>query len=228
MTQITLLPRPDDLPDFSDALTHLEEVPTILFQALEHAAYETSVFKKKASPKKRLDAGLAASLFRFYAIDYLNAHGIHARADAWKWTFNTLPFLGISFYYNNYHVRVLKGPGGALPGCGVSRRKKRFFRQLPTNYLIGPNPQRSIANLVVLWDLTAMYDLAGLWLALPAEGGLLQQDVSAYWISPLSHPALSSQPALDDTEDGGLGTLIEKPNTEERKEEDDRRASSTS
>jgi len=229
MTQITLLPKPDDLPDFDAALHNLEEVPTILFQALEHAAYKTSEFKEKASPTKRLDAGLAASLFRFYATGYLNDHGIRARADAWKWTFNSLPFLGISFFYNEYHVRVLKGPGGALPGCGLSLRKRRFYRQLPINYLVGSTPHRSIANLIVLWDMTPTYDLAGLLLALPADGGVRQRDVSAYWINPLSHPAVSSEatPNAGD-DDEGLGSLIEKPETEVRKEKDDRRADSAS
>ena len=222
MTQITLLPRPDDLPSFEDAILHLEDVPSILFQALEHAAYQTSIFKMHASPKKRLDAGLAASLFRFYAIGYLKEHGIEARQDAWKWTLNTLPFLGISFYYNGYHVRILKGPGGALPGCGISRRKKRFYRQMQANYLVGNAPHRTTANLMVLWDLTPSYGLAGLWLSLPAEGGMRQQDVSAYWINELSHPASQTGNISGPDEDGGLGSLIEKPDTGKQREQDDR------
>jgi len=211
MTQIALLPKPDDLPDFNAALDHLGDVPSLLFEGLENAAYEVSQFREQHNPRKRLDSGLAASLFRFHSVKFLQEQGIDARIDGWKWTFNRLPFLGISFYYDHYHVRVLKGPGGALPGCGFSHRKKRFYRQLASNYLIGAVPHRTTANLVVLWDLTPAYDLSGLWLALPAEGAVKQQDVSAYWIQKLSHPAsgMVETPQPDDPSDG-LGNLIEK------------------
>jgi hypothetical protein len=126
MTQIALLPRPEDLPSFDEAIEKLERVPEILFRGLEHAAYKTSRFKQEESPSKFLDAGLAASLFRFHSIDFLQAEGIDAQPDEWKWTFNRLPFLGISFYYANYHVRVLKGPGGALPGCEYRDVRRGF------------------------------------------------------------------------------------------------------
>jgi len=228
MTQITLLSRPDDLPSFEQALQSLERVPDILFRGLENAAYRTSRFKTKESPTKPLDAGLTASLFRFHAIEFLQSEGIDAQPDEWKWTFNKLPFLGISFYYANHHIRILKGPGGSLPGCGISRRKARFYRQLPTNYLVGSQPRRSVANLVLLWDLTPSYDLAGLWLTLPAKSGMRQQDVSAYWCESLEHPAEHVNVTPDvDPSGGGLGNLIEPLDNENAQEKNDRRQDST-
>jgi hypothetical protein len=86
---------------------------------------------------------------------------------------------------------------------------------------------RSIANLVVLWDLTSSYDLAGLWLTLPAESGLRQRDVSAYWNNPLQHPAENTAQVPDiDTSSSGLGNLIAALEDENAQETDDRRQDS--
>jgi hypothetical protein len=187
--QITILPLPDGLPDFTTSLAALNRVPATLYNGLEHAAFKTSSFREVECPGERLDGGLSASLFRFHGIRHLHKEGIEAAADEFKWTFDRLPFMGISFHYEQLHVRVLKGPGGSLPGCGNSKKKVRFYGQIPTMYLIGTKPTRTKANLVVLWDFDEAYGLAKLWLALPAVGGARPQDVSAYWCEPIPHPA---------------------------------------
>jgi hypothetical protein len=187
--QISLHPLPDGLPDFHTALRNLGRVPATLYQGLEHAAFRTCSFRDVESPGERLDGGLSASIFRFHAIRFLRKEGINAEADEFTWTFDRLPFMGISFYYEQNHVRVLKGPKGFLPGCGSSRKKSRFYAQWQSMYLIGNKPMRTKANMVVLWDFDIQYGLSKLWLALPANGGRRPQDVSAYWCEPIPHPA---------------------------------------
>jgi hypothetical protein len=216
MTQIYCLPRPEALPSPESALKELVRVPEILYRGLEYAAYKTNAFKDAEFPtKKKLDVGLSASIFRAHAIAFLRGEGLDAQEDGCNWQFNDLPFLGISFYYNGFHVRILKGPEGKLPGCGRSRRKKKFYDQLVTNYLIGNKPMRTKANFVVLWDFTpGAYALAQLWLALPAKGGQRVQDVSAYWCEPLAHPAeqfapSTPPPAADDGMDGLIKSKVE-------------------
>lgn len=211
MTQIYVLPKPEDLPSSDAALKDLERVPEILYHGLEYAAYKTNAFKEAEFPdKKRLDAGLSASIFRAHAIDFFRREGLDAREDGCNWHFNDLPFLGISFYYNRLHVRILKGPESMMPGCGKSRRKRKFYDQQETNYLIGTTPMRSKANLIVLWDFTSgAYALAPLWLALPAKGGQRPQDVAAYWSIQLAHPAEQTAPTLPPTpSDDGMDGLI--------------------
>lgn len=211
MTQIYVLPKPEDLPSSDAALRELERVPEILYRGLEYAAYKTNAFKETEFPdKKRLDACLSASIFRAHAIEFLRREGLDARPDGCNWHFNDLPFLGISFYYNRLHVRILKGPESVMPGCGRSKRKKKFYDQQETNYLIGTKPMRSKANLIVLWDFTpGAYALAQLWLALPAKGGQRVQDVSAYWSIPLAHPAEQIVPTNPSTpSDDGMDGLI--------------------
>jgi hypothetical protein len=220
MTQISVLPLPNGLPTFESAVANLERVPDIIYRGLEHGAYKTASFRDAEFPKKRLDACLSASIFRAHAIDFLKREGIDAQADGFKWTFNDLPFMGISFYYNQLHVRILKGPNSVLPGCGRSGKKKKFYDQLPSNYLIGNKAMRSTANLIVLWDFDSAYALAQLWLALPANGGQRPQDVSAFWCDPLAHPAEKTGPITPPKpNDDGMDKLIQTKN-EVAKEKD--------
>ncbi len=211
MIQTHLLPLQDGLPTFESASQSLDRVPEILYRGLEYGASKTSEFRDREFPRKKMDACLSASIFRAHGIEYLRREGIDAQPDGFKWMFNNLPFLGISFYYNRMHVRILKGPEGILPGCGRSRKKHRFYDQFPSNYLIGNIPMRSTSNLIVLWDFSDSYHLAHLWLALPANGGRRPQDVSAYWVGALAHPAEMAAPAPPTTptpQDDGMERLI--------------------
>lgn len=208
--QRSLVPLPADLPTFDDAIQRLGNVPSILWRGLEHAAFRTSAFREAECPGRRLNSGLSATLFRFHAIEFLRNEGVEAQTDG-TWRFNAIPFLGISFYYNDLHVRILKGHEGLLPGCGPSERRKSFYDQVPTKYLVGARPMRSVANLVVLWDFTHAYALDHLWLALPAKGGLRPRDVSVFWCDSLPHPAeqiIPTTPIPLAAGDDGLGGLV--------------------
>jgi hypothetical protein len=207
--QTTLLPLPSDLPNFTTAMGHLGIVPLNLWQALEQSASKTAAFREAECPGEKLDEGLAATLLRFHAKRFLDTQGLDAQLDD-DWSLDWLPFLGISFHYGGYHVRILKGSGGCLPGCGTSEKKLKFYGQIPTMYLVGAEAHRTSANLLVLWDFDAAYGLSGLWLALPAVGGSRAQDVSAFWCEPIPHPSegLLGVPAPPTPPTDGLDSLI--------------------
>lgn len=208
--QATLLPLPADLPAFQDALNHLGSVPLVAYQCLEKGASKTASYRDAECPNERLDDGLAAGILRFHTLRELKGMGIEAREDE-DWSLDWLPFLGISFHYNGYHVRILKGSGGCLPGCGTSERKKSFYSQISTMYLVGNKPARTTANLLLLWDFDAAYGLAGLWLALPAVAGVRAGEVSAFWVEKLPHPTEGLQgvdPPLTPPADDLDGLLI--------------------
>ena len=100
-----------------------------------------------------------------------------------------------------------------LPGCGHSRKKKKFYDQHPTRYLVGNEIKESDANLIVLWDFDSVYALAHLWMVLPARGGKRPQDVSAFWCHPISHPAEMPFPKPKSSPaDEGLDELIQPKN----------------
>jgi hypothetical protein len=188
--QSSLIQLPGDLPTFEAALAALDHVPTILYSGLEHAAFKTSEYRESECPKRKLEAGLAATILRFQAMEYFRREGLDTvYPDGCRWSLRNLPFLGIGFYYKQVHVRVLKGPNGNLPGCGRSHQKKKYFDQLQSNYLIGNEPMRTKYNLIVLWDFDSAYGLAKLWLALPAKGASRAEHVRSFWIEAIPHPA---------------------------------------
>ncbi len=187
-SQTPLIDLPADMPDFQVAMATLGRVPLILYQGLEQAAAEVAAFRDANCPGEQIDEGLTASLVRFHLQRYLKRVGIESQLEC-DWSINRLPFMGISFHYGSYHVKVLKGAKGCLPGCGDSEKKVRFYNQVQSMYLVDNRPAQTTANLVVLWDLDLAYGLAGVWLALPAVGGARAGDVSAFWLERIPHPS---------------------------------------
>jgi hypothetical protein len=205
--QTTLLSLPPDLPDFPTAMQTLGGLPLALWQALDLGASKTAAYRDAECSDERLEEGFSATILRFHAKRHLEKAGIEAQLD--EWTLDWLPFLGMSFHYNGYHVRILKGSGGKLPGCGTSEKKKNFYGQIPSMYLIGNQPAQTKANLLVLWDFNEAYGLSGLWLALPAVGGARADEVSAFWCEPIPHPSegirgVPKPPVPPDDDLGGL------------------------
>jgi len=207
--QTTLLERPEDIPSFQDAIEGLKWVPGKLYEAAEHAAFKTSQFRNQEAPGEKLDCGLSACLFRFYALRTLSSGGIEPEDEDGDWSLDNVPFLGMSFLFEQQHIRILKGPNGSLPGCGTSDKRHRFYNQLPEAHLRQNRPVFPKVNFIVLWDFNFSYGLSSLWLACPAVGGKRPQDVSAYWCEPLLHPLenlgpLAPPPPPADDDLGGM------------------------
>jgi len=182
------------IPSFEQVVAELRRVPAILYDSLEGAAYKVRTYRDAECPDERLDGGLSASIFRLHSLRGLKREGIDAEQDEFKWTFDRLPFLGISFFYRRHHIRVLKGRNGIPPGCGNSAKKRRFFGQTSSFYLEKGKAQRSDLNLIVLWDFDFHYGLSNLWLGCPAVGGVRPNDVRMYWLEPLPHPEVVAHP----------------------------------
>ena len=216
--QTTLVPLPPDLPTFDAAMAHLNRVPLIAYQALEFGAAKTASYRDGEGPGERLDEGFAASMVRFHVKRFLKDKGIDAELED-DWTLDFLPFLGLSFHSAGYHVKILKGAGGVLPGCGASKRKITFYGQIPSMYLVGNKPIQSIANLLMLWDFDSIYGLSGLWLALPAIGGSRASDVSAFWCERIPRPeeGLMGIPTPPIPPQDDLGDLLIELSGEEQK-----------
>ena len=186
--QTPLIDLPEEMPDFQTAMSELGRIPLILYQGLEQAASEAAGFRDANCPSERMDEGLTASLVRFRLQRYLKRVGVESQLED-ELSIDPLPFMGISLHYGTYHVKVLKGASGCLPGCGDSEKKVRFYNQVQTMYLVDNRPMQTNANLIVLWDLDLSYALSGVWLALPAAGGARAGEVSAFWLERIPHPS---------------------------------------
>src|SRR4051794_22696925 len=91
--------RPDHIPSFEEEIEYLERLPSILYRSLEDAAFKTRSLHDTEFSGQRIDPGLSAAYFREHGLRNLKAQGIDAQEDKWKWTFNNIPFSGISFYF---------------------------------------------------------------------------------------------------------------------------------
>lgn len=184
------------VPPFQEVLTGLRRVPAILWGSLEAAAYKVRSYRDVECPGEQLDGGLSASIFRHHALRGLKQEGIAAQQDEFTWTFDRLPFMGISFFYERYHVRVLKGRKGLPPGCGRSKKKKQFYGQEHSWYLENGKAQHTKLNLIGLWDFDFHYGLSNLWLACPAFGAARPEHVRTYWLNAIPHPEVASVPVV--------------------------------
>lgn len=187
MQQTQLLPTPEGLPSFDDALQTLNDLIPTLYRALEDGAYKVSAYRDVEFPNETLDAGFAASILRCHSSRTLRGVGTDFQSE--EWVEDKIPFMGMSFYYKQWHIRILKGPNGELPGCGDSEKKKRFYSQRSTLYLIGTETIESKCNLIVLWNFGPSYGLEQLRLALPAVAASRSEHVSAYWNELIPYPA---------------------------------------
>jgi hypothetical protein len=217
MQQQQLLPRPDGLPTFDEAYATLSDIMPVVLKALENGAYKVSAYRDQECPQELLDAGFAASFLRFHSSRVIKTLGTDFQME--DWIEDSIPFMGMSFYYKKYHVRILKGPNAELPGCGDSEKKRRFYNQLPTLYLVGTETIKSECNVIVLWNFGPNYNLEPLRLALPARGASRAGDVSAYWNEVIPYPAeaAGSPPASPTGNEGdGMDGIIKPKDVEKR------------
>ena len=100
------------------------------------------------------------------------------------------PLLALNLRLGPVALRILKGREGAVPGCGHSVARSRFYGQFSARH-IDANRQihETKLNLLVLWDFDKKFNLDQLWLACPPKGGFSAQDVECYWNKPLPHAA---------------------------------------
>jgi hypothetical protein len=203
MQQQQLLPLPDGLPTFGRALETLNDIVPVILKGLENGAYKASAYRDQECPSEPLDAGFAASILRFHSSRLIKTIGSDFQLE--DWIEDSMPFMGMSFYYRKYHVRILKGPNGELPGCSDSDKKKRFYNQLPSLYLIGTETIKSECNVIVLWNFGANYTLEQLRLALPARGASRAENVSAYWNEAIPYSAEATAPSAPPSSNEGPG-----------------------
>jgi hypothetical protein len=215
MQQSQLLPLPQDLPTFDEASSTLNDMFPMIYKGLENGAYKVAAYRDQEFPADTLDAGLAASILRCHSSRLIRTIGTEFEFE--DWVEDRIPFMGMSYLYKGYHVRIRKGPNGELPGCGDSSKMRRFYNQLPTKFLIGNERADSKCNVIVLWNFGPGYTLEQLRLALPAIGAPRAENVSFYWNQFIPYPAegFGGPPRgpepIPGSDDGGLDKLIQKP-----------------
>jgi hypothetical protein len=99
-------------------------------------------------------------------------------------------------------IRVLKGPGGIVPGCGDSLRRSKFYNQSRDLYLDKSGKTRETKmNLLCLWNFDNSFNLDRLWLVYPMRSGQSSTEILWHWHEELEHPLVTMAKREDERTD---------------------------
>jgi hypothetical protein len=182
------------VPDASEVLKDLDPLRPVLFRVFEAALLEAREFFDERNARK--DPYLFPHLVRYSVKQYLASRGL----EAVECEMEELANSGLSLVYEGYHLRILKSIGGKLPPPGYSLAKQAFWAQQMPFPFAAPVAITPVLNLLILWDVTPQYDLAGLWVACP-KSGVTASSVEAYWCVPIPPALPAALPLLDTPED---------------------------
>lgn len=194
-------------PAPEEALKHLAPVLPLIYSGLEAGALEVRGFFGERNQSID-DAALAAHLLRWRTKHHIDdsKSGLSVELER-----ENLANSGLSVFFDGYHVRVRKAVDGQdedgdpitlAPIPGPSVKLQEFYAQQMSLPGIDDAPQTTL-NLLLLWQVTSDYRLAGLTLVCPRSGGLNRESVRVHWQVPVPHPALSleSRPQPSDDDD---------------------------
>lgn len=197
--QLTLLrPNRGRVPTFERTLTALGEIPSILCRALEFGASQNRRFFEELSQKEKPRPHLREMIVRDQAKRFLERNDFQVEEESV--TVGNEPLAALTAYCGPAHLRVLKGFGGTVPGCGDSGRRKDFYNQKPGLYRDGKGQIREAKlNLLYLWDFDKTFNLGDLWLACPMRAGQTSADILLHWHEPIPYPiAVASDARVSD------------------------------
>ncbi len=168
------------------------------------AAYEagrvkaTEYFAEEEIPQ---DPYLFAHLMRHRAKLVLAREGI----DAEDVQIEELPYSGVSFHHQGYHIKVWKSDNGLTPVPGRSANRQNFVNQEWVQpALLGLDATREDGwrpNLIILYDL--VQGNLHFTLVMPKSGNTTRDSVGEYWREPLPDQITklrSSRPPSSDDE----------------------------
>jgi hypothetical protein len=176
-------------PTFDEVEADLVAAWPTIFAAFESACHAVGDWFDARG--EDVDSALAHNIVRYVVIQHLEKHGFDAVAiDIER---EPLANNGISLLIGRYHLRFRKLGAAGVPLPGQSGVLQGFYEQQLVFAFADDvaAPPDDLANILVLWEVTAAYKFVGLHLACPASG------VSLHW-GPIGipHPALAlSAPA---------------------------------
>jgi hypothetical protein len=185
----------DGIPSFEQTLAALGPVPNLLYRAIEFGANQNRAYSDMLCDRETPQSHIREMIVRHQVKRYLEKYRINVEED--RLNVGNEPLMGLFFRFRVYQIRILKGPNGEIPGCGVSKNRRRFYSQWPGFYLDASRRGRKTKlNLILLWDFDPSFNLGQLWLACPQQGGRTASDVLCYWRELIPYPAsIISTPA---------------------------------
>jgi hypothetical protein len=192
---------PDPLPSFEEVMAEVESLMRLIYESLDAGATVCRNYYQQYCDGESPEPHLREMIVRDQARRYLAKNGLRViRVKERGFQLATEPLISLLIHYNGFAFRVLKAKKGAVPGCGMSIRRK-FYNQASVRYL---GDDRKLAesktNLLILWDFNPWFGIASIWLACPQVAGARSQDVVLAWQEAIADPILqpvASQGAPD-------------------------------
>lgn len=188
-------------PSFKKTLAALGELPTYFYEALEFGSTHVHEYFEKQSNNERPRPHIREMILRDQAKRYLQQH--HFVIEDEEISIGDGPLAALLIRCGPVQIRILKGRGGLIPGCGDSTGRRSFYNQRPSTYM-DPRTRRARTtrlNLVLIWDFDCHFNIAQLWLACPLRGGEKSADVLTQWLEEIPHPAVSAAPVAISSDD---------------------------
>ncbi len=180
------------IPEPDTVLPRLSRLLPVIYQALESGTLDAREYFD--GRREGVDPSLYPNLVRYRARCYLTGQGHDV-----EFVPEELANNGLSLSYAPYQIRILKSDHGAVPAPGSSKVKRDFYNQR-VRQLVLPFPGGSLGvpidealNLVILWDVTPTYNLAGLTLVCPKGSDINRTPPDVHWRVPIPHPAETTE-----------------------------------
>ena len=205
---------PEPLPHFAEVMAHLAPFMKLLYESLDAGAAICRRYYEEFCGGDVPEAYLREMMVRGQAKRYLHENGLQAKKIRERgFSLASEPLISLLIHHKGFAIRVLKAKKGVPPGCGKSKRRRDFYNQVPVGFLgEDGKPLYSKTNLLVLWDFSAGFGIATVWLACPEVAGARSQDVVLAWQQLIPNPAADS---------GAMpGTIAEKIEKDREAEEE--------
>ena len=219
------------VPSFEATAKSLKPIIPAFWRAMEFAVAKNQEYFEKLCDKEKPASHIREMIVRHQAKRYFKRLDVRVEEEPDN-GFNLInqPLVALNLRLGPVALRVLKGRDGAVPGCGYSVARKRFYGQFPTRHIDANHQIRETKlNLLILWNFDKEFNLDQLRLACPQKGGFRAQDVECYWNEPLPHAAaIQAEPSdtpeplhgkpLNDTVERDLEDLLRGQDEDQQEE----------
>jgi hypothetical protein len=180
-------------PSAAETLQDLDDFVPLLWEGMEWAVGEAVTF----FGIEPVCPNLFPNLVRYYAKRFFLARHLAATDEE---TSDTPAFEQIGLANNGlcvvrhrYALRIRKSDNGLVPVPGSSTTLQQFYRQQPLPFNLVDRPAQAVdTSLLLLWDIDAKYNFAGLQLSCPSAGETTRASVQTHWSVSLANPIIAS------------------------------------
>lgn len=176
-----------NIPRPQAVINDLAPIIPVVYEGLEQGTFKALEFFDGLDEAYRrpIDSHLAAYLTRFYTRIRLKEKGqeVENGEDCKEYSLKYVPNCGLYLGYQQYKIKIFKSKNGEVPTPGNSIKKQGFYEQMQLfSEIDGVEPHW---NLILLWDVSAPYNLKSLSVACPQAGGRTRNSVIMHWHEPI-------------------------------------------